>query len=197
MCEFDTRGRGPELRAQLGGHDARVVTARTATVLSRVTVRPAVSGSIPVARAVRWARLVAPVGWAGVVLVASVVEPGGGPPAPPVLGLPADKLLHGLAYATLAATIAVGLATPRRSDTVATSRSGDAVAGSLRHRSVRRVVLLAVVTATAYGLVIEGVQYPLPYRSFELLDAAANAVGAVLGAAGWLAGVLVRRRVGR
>ncbi len=157
-------------------------------VMSRVAVRPAVPGSGPLASGSRWGRRLAPVTWAGFVLVASVSDPGGGPPAPPVFGLPADKVLHGLTYATLAASLAVGLATlePER-------LPGNA----LRERPLARVALLAVVVATAYGLAIEGVQFPIPYRTFDLLDAAANAVGAVVGAAGWVAGVFVRRRFGR
>lgn len=153
-----------------------------------MVVRPPVSDSTSLARVTRWARRVLPVAWAAFVLVASVTEPSGGPPSPPVFGLPADKVLHGLTYATLAAAVAVGLATP-------SLRA--AVGAPLRGRSRRRVALLAVVVATAYGLAIEGVQYPIPYRTFDLLDAVANAVGAVIGAAGWVAGALVRRRLGR
>jgi VanZ family protein len=171
---------------------ARGPWLRTATVMLRVAVRPLVSGSTPPARVVRWLRLLAPVAWAGFVLVASVVDPSGGPPAGPVLGVPGDKVLHGLTYATLAAALAVGLATPRLRDTAPAP-----LARLAGRRPVRRVALLAVLVATAYGLAIEGIQYPLPYRTFELLDAAANAVGAVLGAAGWVAGVFVRRQVGR
>lgn len=125
------------------------------------------------------------------LLVASVIEPSGGPPTPPMGGIPADKLLHGVAYAGLAAAFAVGLATPHRVDSRATGCPLDG------RPTTRRVVLLAVVGATVYGLAIEGVQYPLPYRTFDLLDAAANAVGAAVGAAGWLAGALLRRRIGR
>jgi VanZ family protein len=160
----------------------------TVTVMSRVAVRPAVSDSAPLASSTRWVRRLAPVAWAGFVLVASVIEPSGGAPSPPVLGLPADKVLHGLTYATLAAALAVGLAT------VESERLPGNV---LRERPLGRVALLAVVVATAYGLAIEGVQFPIPYRTFDLLDALANAVGAVVGAAGWVAGALVRRRLGR
>jgi hypothetical protein len=108
-----------------------------------------------------------------------------------VFGLPADKLLHGVAYASLAAVLAVGLATPGPRDGSAPLRLLD---GPL---TARRVVLLAIVAAAAYGLAMEGLQYPLPYRTFDLLDAAANAVGAAAGAGGWFAGALLRRRLGR
>jgi VanZ family protein len=43
---------------------------------------------------------------------------------------------------------------------------------------------------------MEGIQYPLPFRTFDLLDAAANAVGAALGALAWLAGAGLRRDAG-
>ncbi len=156
--------------------------------MSRVVVRPAVSDSAPLACPTRWVRRLVPVAWAGFVLVASVIEPGGGAPSPPVLGFPADKVLHGLTYATLAAALAVGFATvePERLP-----------GNELRERPLVRVALLAVVVATAYGLAIEGVQFPIPYRTFDLLDAAANAVGAAVGAAGWVSGALVRRQLGR
>lgn len=160
--------------------------------MPRVPVRPLVSGPGPRTRVLRWLRLLAPVAWAGFVLLASVVEPSGGPPAGPILGIPGDKVLHGLTYATLAAGVAVGLATPRLRDAAAVP-----LARPVGPRPVRRVALLAVLVATAYGLAIEGVQYPIPYRTFDLLDAAANAVGAVVGAAGWVAGVVVRRQIGR
>lgn len=136
----------------------------------------------------RWGRRLAPVVVAAVVLVASVSEPSGGAPAPPVFGLPADKLLHGVAYAGLAAALAVGLATPGRVGSLTTADPLDG------HPTARRVVLLAVVGAAVYGLAMEGLQYPLSYRTFDLLDAAANAVGATVGAAGWLAGATFRRR---
>jgi len=40
----------------------------------------------------------------------------------------------------------------------------------------------AFVFAVTYGLILEGVQALLPYRSAEWMDAVANAVGAGLGA---------------
>lgn len=136
----------------------------------------------------RWGRRLAPVVVAAVVLVASVSEPSGGGLAPPVVGLPADKLLHGVAYAGLAAALAVGLATP----STVPRPTGTRPLGE--HPTTQRVILLAIVGAAAYGLAMEGLQYPLPYRTFDLLDAAANAVGATVGAAGWLAGATFRRR---
>lgn len=169
-----------------------LVGHRTATVLLGVPVRPVVSGSSPAGRIVRWGRLLCPVAWAGFVLFASVVEPGSGPPSPPVFGLPADKVLHALTYATLAAAVALGLAAPRRRAAEGLSLGRFSPGG----RSPRRVALLAVLVATAYGLAIEGIQHPLPYRTFDLLDATANAVGAVVGAASWVTGAAVRRWLG-
>jgi VanZ family protein len=144
------------------------------------------AGSVEVVT--RWLRLLLPVVVAVTVLVASVSDPGSGASPGGVLGLPGDKLLHGLSYATLAAAFAVGLATPRRS-----SRSGDA-RRSPRSRTLRGVVLLALLGATAYGLAMEGLQFPLPYRTFDLLDAAANAVGAAAGAGLWALAASLRRR---
>jgi VanZ family protein len=125
---------------------------------------------------------------AAAVLVASVSEPSGGPPAPAVLGVSADKLLHGAAYATLAAAVALGLATPRGDGTPA----GPVLpSGPTR----RRVVSLAIGVAAVYGVVMEGLQGPLPYRTFDLLDAVANAVGAAIGAGAWTVGATLRDRV--
>lgn len=45
-----------------------------------------------------------------------------------------------------------------------------------------RVLLLAAGTVAA-GAALEGAQYLLPYRSFELLDMLANTAGALLGSA--------------
>lgn len=148
--------------------------------------RSRVSGVRRDGAAVRWGRRLAPVVVAGIVLVASVSDPSGGPPAPPVFGLPADKLLHGVAYASLAATLGVGLATP-------VTRDGSDHPGM----TCRRILALAVLGATAYGLAMEGLQYPLSYRTFDLLDAAANAVGAMVGTAGWFVGARLRRRLDR
>ena len=55
----------------------------------------------------------------------------------------------------------------------------------------REYLLLAWVYATSYGLLIELIQGMLPWRSADLWDAAANAVGAALGV--W-AGQYIPRR---
>lgn len=51
-------------------------------------------------------------------------------------------------------------------------------------RSDRRVVAVAVAAtaATTFGLVIEVVQAPIPWRSFSWVDVAVNAAGTVFGA---------------
>ena len=51
-------------------------------------------------------------------------------------------------------------------------------AGRLREREY---LWLAWIYATSYGLLIELVQGMLPWRSADLLDAAANALGSALG----------------
>ncbi|MFB6207025.1 MAG: VanZ family protein [Haloglomus sp.] len=141
------------------------------------------SGDRRAATVARWGRLLAPVVVAAFVLVASVTEPSGGPPTPPVFGLPADKVLHGIAYAALAAALGLGLATPG--------------GGELRRRRpLRQVALLAVASAVAYGLAVECLQFLIPYRAFDLQDAAANAAGAIAGAALWAGGATLRRRLG-
>jgi VanZ family protein len=126
-----------------------------------------VAGTRPGVRALGDSRLgyavlaVAAVG----VFVASVVPPPAaatGPPAPRPLGVPLDKWIHAGAYGVLALLLCF----------------------ATRARRTRTVVLAAVVVA-AYGLAIEFVQAPLPARSFDLVDAAANATGAALAALAW------------
>lgn len=73
-----------------------------------------------------------------------------------------DKLLHAVGYAVLA--VAGLWAAPGR----------DA-----------RTVLAVVVVVTGFGGVVELLQWPIPGRSVSVLDLVADAVGAVLGAAGW------------
>lgn len=129
-------------------------------------------------RSARWG-LVALV--AGGILVASVVDPplsgvtGSGSPGP--IGL--DKRLHAAAYGGLAAALAGAVG----SRTV--ERGGPGLPPTL-------AFALAVALATGYGLGVELLQWTLPYRSFDPADAAANAVGALIGAVGSLA--VARRR---
>jgi VanZ family protein len=103
-------------------------------------------------------------GVAAVLLWASVIrppatDPGGQPFV--LFGVPGDKWLHAVAYAGLAGALAYA------------------------RLAERRDLLVVAFVAVAYGLAIEGVQAPLAYRAFSLADAAANAVGATVGAALW------------
>jgi VanZ family protein len=54
---------------------------------------------------------------------------------------------------------------------------------ALRRGRTARGALVSAVAAWGYGLVIEGVQAALPYRTAEARDLIANAVGAVAPAA--------------
>ena len=111
-------------------------------------------------RAVRYGSVGLFAGW---VLVASVVDPPAGAAAPPgPLGVPLDKLVHASTYATLGGLLAYALL-PRRP-----------------------LALLAVaLAATGYGAGIEVVQAFLPLRTFEVLDLAANGLGATVAALCW------------
>lgn len=108
---------------------------------------------------------------AAVILYSSVIRPAAfvhvtGPFG--VLGL--DKYLHFLAYAGLAAALVYALA----------------------DSSVERVAIVVFLAAVAFGLFVELLQLPIPYRTFSLADAATNAVGATVVAVGWR---LLRDRV--
>jgi VanZ family protein len=94
------------------------------------------------------------------LLVVSVV-----PSTGPETGLPIDKAEHFAAYG-LASVLFV------------------------RHfsRKLKKNVLwCSVCAASAYGLLMEVVQYFVPYRKFSYADAVANTTGAILiGGAWWL-----------
>jgi VanZ family protein len=111
-------------------------------------------------------RVLPVVAWAAYVLVASVVDPGGtGLPATGPLGLVGvDKWLHAGSYATVAFLLALGV--------------------SARTRRQLAVVCVATI---AFGAGVELLQAPLAARSADVLDAAANAVGAILGVGVWTA----------
>ena len=107
---------------------------------------------------------------AAAVLVASVVDPPSGtaPAAaiPRPLSIPLDKWVHAGTYAVLAVLLC----------------------HATRARTTR-AVLVAAVAVAAYGFAVELVQWTLPARSFELADAAANAVGSGLAALAWRLGL--------
>lgn len=109
------------------------------------------------------------------ILVASVVRVPGNAPADPGLVTLTDPF-HLVGYAALAFALVNALATRR-------------------HVSPALLVS-AVALATLYGVGIEVVQAPLPWRSLAAVDAAVNAVGAALGAVGFLAWHR-RRRAGK
>lgn len=44
----------------------------------------------------------------------------------------------------------------------------------------KSAVLLAIASASLYGLLLEALQYLMPHRSFSLADAAINALGAIV-----------------
>ncbi|WP_332900040.1 MULTISPECIES: VanZ family protein [unclassified Haladaptatus] len=125
----------------------------------------------PVRLEVGRARYVLPLTVAGVILFMSVIKPpsGSGLHAWGPLGLVhLDKWLHALAYAGQAGVLAM-------------------VLNKYRHGN-----LAAFCLALGYGITIEFIQYPLPARSFDLTDIAANSVGAAIGILAW---VLLGRRL--
>lgn len=108
----------------------------------------------------RWGVLA---GLVAVTVVGGSLVPAGGAGAPIPLW---DKLLHFLAYATLAGLLARVVTGP----------------------SARRAIVVAVVP-TALGVVVELCQWPLATRTADPVDAAANAAGAgLVGLVVWLAG---------
>jgi VanZ family protein len=87
----------------------------------------------------------------------SVPEDGG--------GIPTSALFHFVGYAVLAG--AIGYA-------------------RLPDGGRIRALLAGFCGASAYGVLIECLQYPIAYRTFSYLDMAINAAGATLGAAALL-----------
>ncbi|MFB6143572.1 MAG: VanZ family protein [Halorientalis sp.] len=120
--------------------------------------------------------LPAPVRWAGVaavatlILAASVTRPTGAAGTLGPLGLVGlDAYLHAAAYATLALALGYALADSR----------------------VERVAVVVAIAALGFGVGVELLQSALPYRTPSLSDVLANAVGAVAVALLWRA--LLRR----
>lgn len=101
-----------------------------------------------------------PLAVALLILVASLVPGGGGGGTLGPVGV--DKLLHVAGYAVLAGTSLWTLRDRRLGTTLA-----------------------VVVLVTGYGGVVELLQGPVPGRAVSLLDLVADAVGALLGVAGW------------
>ncbi|MFC7204596.1 VanZ family protein [Haloferax namakaokahaiae] len=113
-------------------------------------------------------RTLAVVGYALAVFVASVVNPPGGGQEMATTGpfglVGVDKWLHAIGYTVLS----VGLA-------------------SALDARTRRLLLASAAGAVIYGAGIEVVQGFLPYRSLSIADFGANALGAALGVAIWVA----------
>jgi len=98
----------------------------------------------------------------GLIFTASSLSDPGAPPG----GL-SDKSAHIIAYAALGATLVRAL-------------------GQGRSAAVTpRRVLIAALLATLYGMSDELHQWFVPGRNAEWLDVAADALGGVIGAAGW------------
>ncbi len=76
-------------------------------------------------------------------------------------GIPTSLLFHFVGYAALAALLGFALFV-RRTSLYSTT--------------------LSIVGATLYGILIEYIQYPIPYRSFSYLDMLGNGAGAAFGA---------------
>ncbi|WP_331233237.1 VanZ family protein [Natronorarus salvus] len=97
------------------------------------------------------------------ILVASVVPIPGAVPEESA-GLSTNMLFHLVGYAILSTALSVAFET---------------------RRTIGRSVAAAVVCATGYGAVIEGVQLFVPYRTGDPVDVAVNAFGALVGACAW------------
>lgn len=110
-------------------------------------------------RSPRWV----PIAVALAILAASLVPGSTSSAAGGAVGpVGVDKLLHAVGYAVLAAVVLTAL-----------------------RRPTGREILAVVVLVTAFGGAVEILQAPVPGRTGSVLDLVADAVGAVLGAAGW------------
>jgi len=118
-----------------------------------------------------WVAVTAPPVVGAALLVGSVVPLPDGGSGPGVLAaIGGTTTLHVVGYAAL--TVSIRARAGRW-----TAVAGATVGG----------LLVAAAVATAVGFGIELVQAGLPWRTFALVDAAVNAVGAVAGATGlWL-----------
>lgn len=85
-------------------------------------------------------------------------------------GIPTSVLFHFVGYGVLAALLAVSVLVEETRD---------------------RASLTGAFGASAYGILIECLQYPIPYRSFSYLDMLVNGLGATVGVLLAWGGVLV------
>jgi len=97
------------------------------------------------------------------ILIASVVPLGSGASTKTVYSVGFDKILHCLAFGWIAV---------------------------LSFAAVRtlglRTGVYAVACVMVFGVAIELVQYPIPYRTFNPVDIFANTCGVILGALLWI-----------
>lgn len=99
------------------------------------------------------------------ILVVSLLPVSAGGTATPVVPFGIDAWLHLAGYAVLSAGLARAL--------------------SMGGQSGLTGVGVAVLLAAGFGIGVELLQTTVPARRFELTDLAANAVGSIVGAAGW------------
>ena len=113
------------------------------------------------------ARWLAVAGFAATILVASIVDPGGGIARPGPLGLlTVASWSHLGAYAIL--TLGVLWALDGSSDIPT------------------RISAVGTVMVVGYSALIELLQSPLPYRTCAIGDLLANSVGALVALSGWV-----------
>lgn len=98
---------------------------------------------------------------AGAILVVSVVPIPGSIPEESG-GIPTSVLFHFLGYATMATVMVLAISPPTRDRRV-------------------RSIATGFLGASAYGVLIECLQHPIPYRSFSYLDMLVNGTGATAG----------------
>ena len=93
--------------------------------------------------------------WFGFILIVSVMPVSG-----PKTDLPTDKIVHFLFYGITSILL---------------------FRHFIKKATLNRAFYTAVALASIYGAFMEVVQYFLPYRSFSLMDMAANTLGAFSG----------------
>lgn len=100
--------------------------------------------------------------WALVILIVSVLP---NDDLPSLSLWEADKVMHFAVYGIL------------------TALTSFAIRSRFPHYSLKKSVKTAVGLCILYGMIIEGIQYLLPTRQFDLLDELANSIGCFLAAA--------------
>lgn len=103
--------------------------------------------------------------WVAVVLVACAILVASVIPIPGSVpddggGIPMSVLFHFVGYAALTTALGVALSV---------------------HQPPFSAAFRSLVGASLYGVLIECVQHPIPYRSFSYTDMLTNSAGAILG----------------